>query len=75
MKFTGVVYVDPLIGDFNRSCKVDLVDIAIFSAAWMTSQGDPDYDEACDISPVNDNQITIDDLAVVTENWMAVYGR
>ena len=66
---------DPIPGDVSFDCRVNLRDLASFSKAWLTSQGDPDYDEACDISAADDNQITLDDLVVIAGNWMTVYGQ
>lgn len=66
---------DPIQGDVSRDCRVNLRDLMPMAKAWLTSQEDPAYNEACDISPANDNQITLDDLAVIAENWMIAYGQ
>jgi len=55
-------------GDFTAGYGVTLVDFAIFSAAWLTSSGQPGYNEDCNL--VDDGTINIADLAVFTENWL-----
>ncbi len=75
LKLKGVPLAEPLEGDISCDCRVNLRDLALLSRAWMSSLGDSNYDPACDISPVGDNQITLDDLGVVAENWMTVYGQ
>lgn len=73
LKLTGVPTAQQVQGDVSYDCRVNLRDLALIAKAWLTSQGDPDYDEACDISAADDNQITLDDLAVIAENWITIY--
>jgi len=56
------------LGDFDCPYGVNLVDFAIFSQAWLTSSGQPDYNEDCDL--IDDETINIADLAVFAENWL-----
>jgi hypothetical protein len=58
----------PKPGDFNKNYSVDLIDFAIFSQAWLTSSGQPDYNEDCDL--VDDDTINIADLAIFAENFL-----
>ncbi|MBN2211910.1 MAG: C10 family peptidase [Sedimentisphaerales bacterium] len=72
IEIIGQVPATPIPADFENSCDVDLTDFAIFSAAWQTSSGQPNYDERCDIG-VNDNMINILDLAAFCEAWLETY--
>jgi hypothetical protein len=58
----------PLPADFNSNYRVDLVDFAIFSKAWLTSSGQPGYNEDCDL--VDDDTINLADLLVFAENFL-----
>ena len=58
-------------GDFDNNCSVNFFDVSILGRAWMTQQGDPDWDEACDISYPADDYIDWRDAAVLCENWLA----
>jgi hypothetical protein len=73
MKLIGTVPIDPMVGDFDASCNVKLPDLAIFSAAWMTQQGQADYNPACDISSPKDNVVNLSDLLVFATQWMQNY--
>ena len=57
-------------GSVDNDCDVDLVDLAIMANAWLTSAGDDDYNEDCDISDSDDDVINEKDLDVLTENWL-----
>jgi hypothetical protein len=55
--------------DFDNDGDVDEKDIAIFSAAWHTQPGDPQWNLACDITtPVG--YIDRSDLAWVVDSWL-----
>ncbi len=60
---------EPLIGDFVQNCSVDVVDLIVFCDAWLSSLGDPDWCDLCNISPSPDNIINEFDFAVFAENW------
>jgi hypothetical protein len=55
-------------GDFTAGYGVTLADFAIFSQSWLTSSGQPGYNEDCDL--VDDNTINIADLTVFAENFL-----
>ena len=59
------------IGDFDGECDVDFVDFAIFALAWLTEQGQPQYNPACDIGIPADSYIGWRDLDVLSDNWLA----
>jgi hypothetical protein len=62
------------LGDFDNNCSVDFFDFSIFGRAWMTKEGDPDWDWACDISNPLDDFIDWRDVAVLCDNWLAGAG-
>jgi len=55
-------------GDFTAGYGVTLTDFAIFSQSWLTSSGQPDYNDDCDL--VDDDTINIADLTVLAENFL-----
>jgi parallel beta-helix repeat protein len=59
------------IGDFDGECDVDSGDYAIFGLAWLTEEGQPGYNPACDISIPADKYIDWLDLDILTDNWLA----
>ncbi len=73
MKIFGEILVDdPLTGDFDASCDVRLPDVAIFAQAWMTTQGQADYNADCDLTAVK-GAVDFQDLLILMNQWMAVY--
>ena len=66
-----IVAVPLLVGDFDRSGEVDLVDFAVLALAWGTMEGEPAYNADCDISEPADGIIDLFDLDVYCENWLA----
>jgi len=55
-------------GDFTAGYGVTLADFAIFSQSWLTSSGQPGYNEDCDL--VDDDTINLADLAIFAENFL-----
>ena len=66
----GLSVVLPIPGDFNKDDSVDLRDYAIFALAWLSSEGDANWNPACDLAGSGDGVIDILDLAVFLENWL-----
>jgi hypothetical protein len=58
------------MGDLDYNCRVELFDFSIFGRAWMTREGDPDWDWRCDMSEMADDYIDWRDLKVICENWL-----
>jgi parallel beta-helix repeat protein len=58
-------------GDFDGQCDVDFDDFAILTSAWLTMDGQPQYNPACDISIPADNFIDGRDLNILSNNWLA----
>ncbi len=63
-------YARPLPGDVEPDGDVDISDLAIFSAAWLAAEGDPEFIPACDIDPDNPGLINLLDLNVLGTNWL-----
>ena len=59
------------MGDLDYNCSVDFFDFSIFGRAWMTEEGDPDWDWACDMSDPPDDYIDWRDVAILCDNWLA----
>ena len=57
-----------LFGDLDGSATVDLYDFAIMSKAWLTNDGDANYNSICDLS--TDNIIDEVDLAFLADMWL-----
>jgi hypothetical protein len=58
-------------GDFDNDCSVNFGDLSVLAQAWMTQEGEPGWDWACDISDPPDDYIDWRDLAVLCDNWLA----
>jgi hypothetical protein len=58
-------------GDFDGECDMDFDDYAILTLAWLTVDGQPEYNPACDISIPADKFIDWRDLDVFGDNWLA----
>ncbi len=61
-----------LPGDFSGDSFVNLADFAIFAAAWLTNDGDPGYNPACnlDTTAPSDNTIDIADWIIFCQYWL-----
>jgi hypothetical protein len=66
-----VAYVNPIIpGDFDNDRDVDLVDFGRFSAAWLTTLQDPEWDSTCDLTEPVDGAVNALDLTIFSEGWL-----
>lgn len=73
LKLIGSVAPEPMVGDFDRNCMVEMHDFTILGATWRKSSGQPGYDDRCDVSETKDNTINGRDLQFFVENWLASY--
>lgn len=71
LKLISTVSAESLVGDFGVNCRVDMADLALLVSAWLTSYGQPGYNDDCDISDPGDDTINLLDFAVFAENWLA----
>jgi len=58
------------LGDFAGGCDVDFADFAVLALAWLTEEGQAEYDSNCDIALPYDKAINEKDLQVFTDNWL-----
>ena len=56
------------VADFDGDGFVNNSDCGIFSCAWLSSSGEQNYNEVCDI--VDDEIINLDDLLVFVDDWL-----
>ncbi|MBN1763859.1 MAG: hypothetical protein JW860_01260 [Sedimentisphaerales bacterium] len=56
-------------GDVTGKYGVNLLDFAPFSAAWLTTPADPQWNPTCDLAG-DPNSIGLDDIIVFIEHWM-----
>jgi hypothetical protein len=73
IKLIGIVPIDPILGDFDASCDVKLPDFARMAAAWNTSSGQANYDDACDIATPKNSKIDLNDLKILASRWLTKY--
>jgi hypothetical protein len=57
------------IGDLNLDCSVNFVDLAFFTSCWLTQDGEPGWDNNCNLHYA-DLTIDEDDIVVFAENWL-----
>ena len=57
-------------GDFEPDCDVDFNDFSVLASAWLTQNGEPNYNPKCDISDPNDGVIDNKDLAAFAGFWL-----
>jgi hypothetical protein len=60
----------PNPADINGDKKVNLEDWAICAAAWLSNEGDPAWNPACNLKQPPDTAIDLNDLKVWVENWL-----
>ena len=60
-------------GDFDGDREVDFKDFAAISSAWLTEQGDAEWNLRCDMAPPPNELIDMSDLAVFAGYWLVEY--
>jgi hypothetical protein len=64
---------DPLhqypVGDLSKDCRVNFLDFAVCAAAWLSSEGDGNWNPACNFQP-QDNVIDMLDLDIFVSHWL-----
>lgn len=58
------------VGSFDSDCDVDNLDFAIFAAAWLAQDDQPEWNPDCNIGLSADDVIDIGDLAVFADHWL-----
>ncbi len=73
IKLISTVTAEVVPGDISRNCRVDMPDVGLLAAAWLSEAEQPEYRQECDISPTMDGVIDLVDFAVLVENWLTSY--
>lgn len=58
------------VGDFVCPDGVNFIDFSVLGLAWLSEDGDGNWNPLCDISEPNDNIIDTLDLDVFSDNWL-----
>lgn len=58
------------LSDLDTDASVDLYDLAVFSAAWLTETGEENWNAACEISIPPDGIIDFRDLSQFADQWL-----
>jgi hypothetical protein len=58
-------------GDFDSDGEVDMSDFAVLAAAWMSSEGNDQFNALCDIGLPADGVIDANDLGVLLDGWLS----
>jgi len=59
----------PPVGDLKADCRVNFYDFAVFAAAWLSGEGDDNWNRACNLQ-ADGNSIDLPDLGVFVEHWL-----
>jgi hypothetical protein len=70
IKLTKSLEIEQIVGDFEFDCDVDTYDLEIFCSAWLSSEGQGNWNAACDVAEPPDNMINFNDYAIFVENWL-----
>ncbi|MHC4573360.1 MAG: C10 family peptidase [Planctomycetota bacterium] len=70
VQITSVMAPETIPADFEPDCDVDFRDFAVLASAWLSSQGQSNWDPDCDISDPQDGLIDELDLDVLAQNWL-----
>lgn len=66
----GVLEPQEYAADINLDGVVDLNDFVLLSRSWQSRFGQAAYCLRCDLSEPGDLAVTLDDLAIFSEQWM-----
>lgn len=72
IKLISKLSAQPISGDFEQDCDVDLHDFAVFASAWLSGPSDGNWNPDCDIYETSEPVIDMLDLAVFVENWLMI---
>jgi hypothetical protein len=62
---------DTFLSDFDKDGDVDYYDLAILTDAWLSRNGDFNWNPVCDISEPQDNVVNWSDFAIFGQTWLA----
>lgn len=66
----GVIHQKTLQADVNGDGIVNFEDYAAFSAAYLSTPEDPEWNYKCDVEPFINDYIDLNDILVLTEQWL-----
>ena len=69
----GVIHMRTV--DFDQNGCVDADDLSIFAAAWLSSKGDVNWDQRCDIAYPEYEHIDFADFALLSRQWTHTCGN
>ena len=58
----------PILGDINRDGYVNVLDLGYMSDAWLSAEGEPNYNPFADLD--QDGYINIVDLGIFSDYWL-----
>lgn len=61
----------PRTGDFEPDGDVDLADFAVFAQAWLSEDGQSQYNPVCDLDSTADGAIDLRDIEIFLQNWLS----
>ncbi len=70
IKLISTVPAQPIVGDFESDCNVDMYDLSIFALAWNSRPGDSNWNADCDIYETVEPVIDMRDVSVFVGNWL-----
>jgi len=70
IKLISTVPAQPISGDFEPDCDVDMSDLDILASAWLSSPGDGNWNSDCNLSPPE--IINFLDFCIFAENWLTI---
>jgi hypothetical protein len=60
-----------MFGDINGDGRVDLLDLSLLAASWLSTRGNYNYNPEADF--YNDGTVFLDDLTLLAENYLKSY--
>ena len=64
------INVNTCRADINEDDRVDLLDAARLTAAWLSSDGNGNWDRECDLTEPGDGSVDNEDLRVLSDDWL-----
>ena len=65
-----VINVNTCRADINEDGKVDMLDVVILNAAWLSSEGSGNWNRECDLTEPGDGHVDTDDLNIAGRDWL-----
>ena len=62
------------MGDLDYDCDVDARDFSVLASAWLSEEGRPRWNLACDMNIPADGRIDYNDVWEFSTFWLEDYG-